>query len=310
MASIIIPIPNLDFDPSEVAIPWKILSELGHQIVFATPDGRQAEADPQMLSGEGLDFWGFIPVLKKMKVLGLSLRANADARHAYRLMRGDEAFCRPLAYSELKADDYDGLLLPGGHRARGMLAYLENEGLHHFVAEFFDAGKPVAAICHGVLVAARSISARSGKSVLFGRQTTALTWKLENAAWSLMKYAGRFWDAAYYRTYLEDKDEPAGYWSVEAEVKRALARISDFQDVAKTAPGFFRKTSGLFRDSATDDSPAFVVVDGNYVSARWPGDVHRFATVFADLLKKQAADTLAEASAASMAATIQRINRR
>ncbi len=32
--------------------------------------------------------------------------------------------------------------------------------------------------------------------------------------------------------------------------------------------------SALFRDSDTNESPAFVVRDNNYVSARWPGDVH------------------------------------
>lgn len=288
MASVIIPLPNLDFDPSEVAIPWKILSGQGHRVLFATPDGSQAQADPLMLSGEGLDFWGLIPGLRKLKVLGLGLRASAAARRAYGALQDDAAFRQPLKYTELKVGDYDGLLLPGGHRARGMRAYLESQVLHAFVGGFFDADKPVAAICHGVLVAARSTSARSGKSVLFGRQTTALTWKLENAAWSLMKYAGRFWDAAYYRTYVEEKGEPAGYWSVEAEVRRALARVRDFQDVPKAASGFFRKTSGLFRDSEQDGSAAFVVVDGNYVSARWPGDAHRFAIRFAELLKAQA----------------------
>ena len=302
MASIIIPIPSQDFDPSEVAVPWKILSEQGHRVVFATPDGRQAEADAMMLTGEGLDFWSFLPGLRRLKLLGLGLRANADARRAYALMQGDSAFGRPLTYGELKIEDYDGLLLPGGHRARGMHAYLESEVLHRLVADFFDADKPVAAICHGVLLAARSISARTGKSVLFGRRTTALTWRLERTAWSLMKYMGRFWDAAYYRTYLEDGDEPAGYWSVEAEVRRALARVSDFQDVPKGTPGFFRKTSGLSRDSETDDSPAFVVVDRNYVSARWPGDVHRFAGMFAELLKTQAATALQSAPVAAMRA--------
>ncbi|MGW4487956.1 hypothetical protein ACWEOE_29430 [Amycolatopsis sp. NPDC004368] len=34
-----------------------------------------------------------------------------------------------------------------------------------------------------------------------------------------------------------------------------------------------------------DPRPAFVVEDGNYVSARWPGDVHSFAKTFATRLK-------------------------
>ena len=32
-----------------------------------------------------------------------------------------------------------------------------------------------------------------------------------------------------------------------------------------------------------DSRPAWVVRDGNYVSARWPGDVHTFAHTFAQL---------------------------
>jgi putative intracellular protease/amidase len=40
----------------------------------------------------------------------------------------------------------------------------------------------------------------------------------------------------------------------------------------------------LFRDTPTDARAAFVVRDGNYVSARWPGDVHTFARTFAAML--------------------------
>jgi putative intracellular protease/amidase len=36
----------------------------------------------------------------------------------------------------------------------------------------------------------------------------------------------------------------------------------------------------LRRGTATDDAPAFVVEDGRYVSARWPGDAHLFAKRF------------------------------
>jgi hypothetical protein len=40
----------------------------------------------------------------------------------------------------------------------------------------------------------------------------------------------------------------------------------------------------MMRDSATNSGPAFVVDDGDYVSARWPGDTHTFAaTVSAKL---------------------------
>lgn len=72
--------------------------------------------------------------------------------------------------------------------------------------------------------------------------------------------------------------------SVEHEVTRSLASPADFLDVPKGDPLFQKKTSGLARDTATDASPAFVVRDGNYVSARWPGDAHTFARTFAEML--------------------------
>jgi putative intracellular protease/amidase len=281
---VVIVLPQRDFDPSEVAVTWRILDDEGHQVSFATPDALPASADPLMLDGEGLDLWGRIPLLRKIKLLGLLLRANADARRAYAQMRKSAAFLQPVAYASLVVTEYDGLVLPGGHWARGMRQYLEDPVLQRFVADFFDADKPVGAICHGVVLAARSISSGTGKSVLSGRKTTALTWSLEKGAWSSMKFFGRVWDPGYYRTYMESSSEPAGYRSVQAEVTRALASAADFRDVPNDAADHFRKASGLFRDSARDHRPAWVVRDGRYVSARWPGDVHHFAATFAAVL--------------------------
>jgi putative intracellular protease/amidase len=283
---VLIVLPKRDFDPSEVAITWKVLKNAGNSVIFATADGQPAVADPLMLSGEELDLWGRIPVLRKVKVLGLALRANSDARRAYASMQNSPSFRAPVPYSTLRIDQYDGLVLPGGHWARGMRQYLEDTALQRFVGDFFEADKPVAAICHGVVLAARSLSARTGKSVLYGRKTTALTWRLEKAAWITMKYFGRVWDPAYYRTYLEARSEPSGYRGVQAEVSRALASPADFCDVPNKAGDHFRKASGLFRDSDKDQRPAWVVRDRRYVSARWPGDVHTFAAEFGAVLEE------------------------
>jgi hypothetical protein len=58
MANVLIPLPRRDFDPSEVAISWSVLTRLGHGVSFATPDGQPGHADDLMLTGEGLDVWG------------------------------------------------------------------------------------------------------------------------------------------------------------------------------------------------------------------------------------------------------------
>jgi putative intracellular protease/amidase len=283
MARVLILLPAQDFDPSEAAVGWRVLGSAGHVVSFGTPDGRAAMADDMMLTGRGLDLWGAIPLLRNLPLIGLLMRANHDARKAYAEMIADPNYLAPQRWGAVDPAAYDALLLPGGHRARGMRDYLESEMLHRLVAHFFDEQKPVAAICHGVLLAARSISERTGRSVLWGYQTTALTWAFERSAWSVARIT-RFWDPNYYRTYLEQAGQPEGFMSVQQEVTRALARAEDFRDVPRDDPNYRRKTSGLVRDTMDDATPAFVVRDRNYVSARWPGDVHTFAKRFAGML--------------------------
>ena len=286
VARILIPIPSRDFDPSEVAVSWSVLRRLGHSVTFATPDGRPGRADDMMLTGEGLDMWGLVPGLKHLTAVGRLMRANSDARRDYAVMERDPAYLSPLSWPNVRQQDFDGLLLPGGHRARGMREYLESDVLQKLVAEFFAADKPVAAICHGVLLAARSRTADGKRSVLFGRKTTALTWALERAGWHVGRIV-RFWDPHYYRTYPDGPGKPAGYMSVQQEVTRALARPQDFLDVPSDAPHYKKKIGGLARDTFDDDNPAFVVRDGKYVSARWPGDAHTFAKTFAAVLAER-----------------------
>src|SRR5579859_7788075 len=52
---------------------------------------------------------------------------------------------RPV--SEARSEEYDALLLPGGVMNPDKLR--RNENVLNFVRDFFDSGKPVAAICHG-----------------------------------------------------------------------------------------------------------------------------------------------------------------
>jgi putative intracellular protease/amidase len=286
MANVLIPIPSRDFDPTEAAVSWSVLKRLGHSVVFATPDGRPGHADDLMLTGEGLDFWGFIPGLRRFTAVGRLVRANTPARAAYAAMEQDAAFKAPLAWRAVRREDFDGLLLPGGHRARGMREYLESEILQKLVSDFFAAGLPVAAVCHGVLLAARSRTADGLHSVLFGKRTTALTWALERKGWMAGRIF-RFWDPNYYRTYEDGPGKPLGYMSVQQEVTRALARPEDFLDVPADAPDYGRKTSGTVRDTFDDERPAFVVRDGNYISARRPGDAFTFARRFAEALAER-----------------------
>jgi len=247
MAQILIPLPAQDFDPSEASIPWRLLTEKGHRIQFATPDGQPAQTDPRMIDGSGLGIWA--PVLK----------ANAAAREAHAAMVQSAAFRQPIRYADIDASAIDALLLPGGH-APGMRPYLESPQLQALIATQFAANKPVAAVCHGVLLAARSKRA-DGKSVLHGRRTTGLTQQQEMTAW-LMTAA---WLGSYYRTYPTP---------LQTEVESLLAKPQDF----------YVGPPALLRDDLAHLGRGFHLRDGNYLSARWPGDIHGFALKFAEML--------------------------
>lgn len=235
MATIWMPLPDTDFDVTEVAVPWKLLTRAGHGVVFTTEHGgKTPAADPLLLTG----------------VLFGQLGAEPEPKAFYAELIASPEFRAPKSWSDVDVSAFDGLVLPGGH-APGMRQYLGSEALQQKVRAFFETGKPVGAICHGPLVAARS-------GALAGRKTTCLPAYMERTAFFLTAWRrGR-----YYRTY------PA---YVEAEIRAALGPKGEF---------IRGPTELTKRGTDQDDGPTFVVEDGNYVSARWPGDAYAFARAF------------------------------
>ncbi len=238
VARVIVPLPDRDFDVTEVAVPWRLLTRADFEVVFATEHGAEPAADPLLLSG----------------VLFGKLGAEPEAKDFYRELSIKPAFKRPIAWKDIDPEEYDAMLLPGGH-AKGMRQYLEGEALFDRVRAFWKTRKQVAAICHGVIVLARTVDRESGRSVLFDRRTTCLPKYMERSAW--LTTAWKLGD--YYRTYPE---------YVEDEVKRCLSHPEQF----------IRGPLHLFaKGTASDDGAAFVVDDGHYLSARWPGDAYLLA---------------------------------
>jgi len=251
MKKILIPLPSYGFDPTEVAIPWKLLSEKKYQCTFITPDGTKAVPDRLMLYGEKLGIW---------KAL---LRTRKDAVVACEEMEQTTDFSTPLKYDAVKADDFDALLLPGGHD-KGVREYLESEILKNHVVNFFDRGKPVAAICHGVVLAARSINPGTGLSVINDYKTTSLLRSQEMLAYKMT----RLWLKDYYLTY------PG--LTVEDEVTAALV----------TAENYLSGPNPLLRDDPGHLDRGFTVRDRNYLSARWPGDAYKFSLDFIAMIEE------------------------
>ena len=245
-ATVLIPLPDRDFDVTEVAVPWRLLTRAGHVVRFATEHGGTAPAaDPRLLDG----------------VIFGQLGAAAEPKEFYAQLQSDTEFRAPIAWAHIEPDAFDGLILPGGH-APGMRQYLGSELLRGKVAAYWALGRPVGAICHGVLVLARTCDPTTGRPLLYGRRTTCLPKYMERSAF--LSTAWRL--GRYYRTYPE---------YVEDEVRAALRGPADFARGSRVLST---------RGTDIDDGPALVVEDGNYVSARWPGDAYLFAKRFADRL--------------------------
>src|SRR4051794_22787792 len=182
---VLVPLPDRDFDTTEVAVPWQLLRESGHEVVFATENGAAAECDPKLLTG----------------VIFGQLGADPEPIAFYRELEQSPELRAPITWDSIDPGSYDGLVLPGGH-AKGMRQYLASELLQRKVAEFWALDRPVGAICHGVLVLARA-------GVLRESRTPCLPKYMERSAFLATAWRlGR-----YYRTY------PA---YVEDEVKASL----------------------------------------------------------------------------------------
>lgn len=236
---ILIPLPSYGFDPTEAAIPWKLFSRAGFNVFFTTPKGTKADCDSIMLTGKGLGIWRNL------------LKARKDAVIAYEEMYKNENYCKPLSYDQINPDEYDMIFLPGGHDKR-VKEYLESAILQSIIPQFFTPDKFVGAVCHGVLLLARSINPASNKSVLYDYKTTSLLKSQEKLAYYLTK----FWLGDYYLTYPET--------TIEDEV------ISVLKDKNQFLHGNFP----IFRDTPDHLKYGFTVRDRNYFSARWPGDIY------------------------------------
>lgn len=247
---ILIPLPIYGSDPTEVAIVWKILSQNNCDITFITPNGAKATTDTLMLQGKSLGIWKPI------------LRARNDAVIAHDEMIETGAFKNPLQYTGVDEKDYDAIYLPGGHD-KAVKEYLESEVLQLLIANFFKSNKPVAAVCHGVVLVARSINPDTNKSVIHNYQTTCLLKSQEMSAYNMT----RLWLKDYYLTY------PGT--TTEGEVRAVLSN----QDNFKKGPTPFLK------DNDKHMKRGFVVKDRNYISARWPGDIYNLSYGFLKMIE-------------------------
>jgi len=244
---VLVPLPDKDFDPTETAVTWKILRLEGFEVIFATEKGLKPSCDELPLNEDGVIFG--------------QLGTDYEPTVFYREMEQDPYFRNPVLWEEVDPQDFHGMFLTGGHAA-GMKQYLESKELQKKIVAFWKLKRPLAAISQGTLLLGRSRDEDTNKSLLHNRTTTTLPKYLETLGY----YITTFKYGNYYKTY---------EISVEDEMKRYL----DHPDLQLRLGEF-----NVLRGTAFDSKPAFYCEDGNYLSARWPGDAYLFARKFAQKL--------------------------
>ncbi|MCT1987609.1 type 1 glutamine amidotransferase domain-containing protein [Dermacoccus abyssi] len=143
------------FWAEELLAPYRLFTEAGDTVEFATPGGVAPVADEASLAPEMND--------------GNDVRPELDAIDALK---------QPLNLSDVALDDYDAVFYPGGHGPMEDLAVDATSG--KLIADTLAAGKPVAIVCHGpaALLPARD---ENGDPVVKGRKLTAFSNEEESA---------------------------------------------------------------------------------------------------------------------------------
>ena len=121
----------------ETMVPFQALQAVGHTVHAVCPDKKAGEQIKTAIH----DFEGAQTYSEKP---GHNFTLNAS-------------------FADIKPENYDALVIPGG---RGPEYLRNDENVRAAVRHFFDANKPVAAVCHGAQLLA-------GAGVLKGRTCSA-----------------------------------------------------------------------------------------------------------------------------------------
>ncbi|MBD0677697.1 MULTISPECIES: type 1 glutamine amidotransferase domain-containing protein [Pseudomonas] len=141
----------------EFAAPYYVFKDAGAQLTLASPKGGQPPLDPKSDEPD----------------------AQTDATRRFRQdPAAQSALASTVMLGTVKAGDYDAIFYPGGHGPLWDLA--QDRDSIALIEAFYNAGKPVAAVCHapGVL---RHAKDADGQPLVKGKKVTGFTNSEEEA---------------------------------------------------------------------------------------------------------------------------------
>ncbi len=143
----------IGFWAAELTHPYFEFTEKGYEVEIVSPDGGKLEldgfSDPRHESGYSAHDL-------------ISLGFLSSPNHS-KLLENTKSI------SQVNIEDYDVLFLAGGQSP--MYTFIDNQKLHKFVADFYDAGKVVAIVCHATCVLLKA-KTKDGKLLVDGKTWT------------------------------------------------------------------------------------------------------------------------------------------
>jgi putative intracellular protease/amidase len=133
---------------TELAAPYYILTEAGHEVVFASPDGGEAPIDL------------------------LSMKPPYDTKYTEKFSKDKIAMYAAKNTRKLRDIDYstyDAVFFPGGY---GLIWDLASDSYAiKLVRDFYESGRPVAMVCHAPAIL-RDVKLSNGKHLVEGLDLT------------------------------------------------------------------------------------------------------------------------------------------
>ena len=135
----------------EFAAPYYVLADSGADISIASPLGGQPPVDPKSEAPDA--------------------QTQATKRF-YTDLDAIDKVANSIKLSDVEYSDYDAVFYPGGH---GPLWDLVNDKYSiQLIEDFYDAGKPVAFVCHAP-AALVNVKAENGEPLVKGRKVTSFS---------------------------------------------------------------------------------------------------------------------------------------
>lgn len=138
---------------AELAHPYWIFSEAGYAVDIASPDGGEIKFDGFSDPEDQSQYAAFDYV---------SLGFKKDPAK-------QELIKHTKKLSDVNPKDYKAIFVCGGQGP--MYTFIDNEPLHKFFVDFYQTGKPAAAICHGTCILLKA-KLPNGKYLVEGKKWT------------------------------------------------------------------------------------------------------------------------------------------